>query len=254
MMDDTSSTMTRRAAMLGAGATAVLASSCSAPEVPTTMSEPLHAAREAGLVFTDAAGNVIDVNALQRRLNGNPSTVSFLFGQCGDICPLTGIALGHVSQRYPNLHNVVISVQPQFDKSSLESFLSAGFMRRWDDTSPVEYTGLRTQDEAFGRRANTTVLYPALLDVVGDREVVTHADITMDPAKTEELNRRIGLLQQRYFNLPTAVDPIVGHTGTVLVYDNNGNLAHTIDETENIVTELPQALDAITRGQQANGR
>lgn len=213
-------TITRRTLLVGGGASLAMAS-C-APQADHPLTESL---RDSGLTFLDGQGNPVNIAGLQARLNGNPYTVSFQFASCGDICPITGAALGKIAEDpdYAKVKHVVISSMPMMDitggeygTTALESML---FQRSGDS--------LRTS----GPNANTIVLYPSINGNVNDGA----------------LFEAVRDLQQRSFDLPTGADPMIGHTGTLLVYDGSGNRAGQVDNPGNIPAQLPPILDRLNQ-------
>lgn len=122
--------------LLAAGASATLPG-CEKSEAPppiperkiehATRTDMIDALRASRAQFIDADGKPVNLNALQATLSGNPSTISFMFSACGDVCPITGTVLQTLSQTKPRMKHVIVSVDPlgDFNNRKLANLMEA---------------------------------------------------------------------------------------------------------------------------------
>lgn len=194
----------------GAVAASVLAGQSACATKPPTDTLDLLAA--GGARYIDENGAEIHIPPLLMKLRGNATTLSFMFGDCGDICPITGHQLDHLSQQSPGLKHIVVSTKPASD-------LSTGLLKQ----------RLAEQGLTFGAGGNTTILYPTI-------------DGTATPLtlmNSEELAADI----QHRFDLITLGNKAEGHSGTVRLYDGEGKLLETATHSGEIVSKFSEQLD-----------
>lgn len=212
------------AGLLAAGASATLAG-CEKSEAPppipdkkieqATRTDMIDALRASRAQFIDADGNPVNLNALQATLSGNPSTISFMFSACGDVCPVTGTVLQTLSQTKPRMKHVIVSVDPlsDFNNRKLANLMEA--------------QGLKVS----GPQANTIILYPTSEGNASPRSLVGGAGKALDVQHTLELwtNGR----------------DVSGHSGVVTLFSASG--AQLVQATNNreaepMIQQLSNAL------------
>lgn len=168
------------AGLLAAGASATLAG-CDKSEPPpaipdrqieqATRTDMIDALRASHAQFIDADGNPVNLNALQATLRGNPSTISFIFAGCADVCPVTGTVLETLSQTKPRMKHVIVSVSPLSDFNNRQL------------ANLMEAQGLKVS----GPQANTIILYPTSEGNASARSLVGGMGKALDVQHTLEL-------------------------------------------------------------------
>jgi cytochrome oxidase Cu insertion factor (SCO1/SenC/PrrC family) len=159
----------------------------------------------------------VNLSGLKAKLSGSPSTMSFMFAACGDVCPTTASVLHSVSKARPDLRHVIVSLSPidDFTGKKLESIVNA--------------QGLKTS----GAHANTIILYPT-------------SDGSTTPRALMEGNKA-GFDVQHKLELWTQGRDVSGHSGVITLFDANGKqLVQAMNNRDStpMVKTLTQALAA----------
>lgn len=211
--------------LLAAGASATLPG-CEKSEAPppiperkiehATRTDMIDALRASRAQFIDADGKPVNLNALQATLSGNPSTISFMFSACGDVCPITGTVLQTLSQTKPRMKHVIVSVDPlgDFNNRKLANLMEA--------------QGLKVS----GPQANTIILFPTSDGRTSPDSLVGGFGKALDVQHTLELwtNGR----------------DVSGHSGVVTLFSASG--AQLVQATNNreaepMIQQLSNALN-----------
>ena len=167
-----------------------------------------------GARFLDNHGNEVKIEALAQSLQGKPSTLSFMFAACSDICPTTALALTKLSKEEPSLKHVVVSVNPFGD-------YFAGTLK----------LQLAAQGLTTGVGGNTIVLYPTKSQEKPPYCFTKKEDVALDI--------------QKKFGLTVNSGRPSGHSGAVTLFGRNGNLIAQADDNNRIVETLAPELAAI---------
>lgn len=149
------STVTRRHFVTGGLAALASLTGCDTKFPRSKFSGPhetLVKLAKSGLQFVDGEGQPVDFKSLDRSLDGEPSTVSFMFAACPVVCPTTAMTLQKFSKKSPQVQHIVIAINPPDDFLPSES---AGD-KKTKLAARLESFGLKTQ----GPDKNTTVIYP----------------------------------------------------------------------------------------------
>lgn len=206
----------RRDLIAGAAATAGLAlTGCRSDDAHAraTIKTLAEVSRAAGARYVDSNGKPVNVDALVQSLKGQPSTLSFMFAACGDVCPTVGLALNMLSEHAPRLKHVVISVDPagDFANSTLKDKLEA--------------QGLKT-----GIGGNTMILYPTADGTTSDIALLNG----------QPMAQRV----QNKLNLIINPNGPEGHSGAVTLFGADGNLRKQVFDVSKIVETLKPEIDA----------